>query len=49
MSPNRIAKKILVVDDEPNIGRSLQMILEGEGYNVATCRTADEFRARIAT
>jgi two-component system, NtrC family, nitrogen regulation response regulator NtrX len=47
--PNRIARKILVVDDEPNIGRSLEMILEGEGYDVAVCRTAEEFRARIAT
>ena len=42
-------KRILVVDDEPNIGRSLQMILEGEGYNVTICGSAREFRARIAT
>jgi len=40
-------KRILVVDDETNIGRSLQMILEGEGYNVLLCRNAAEFRARI--
>src|SRR5215831_15054595 len=40
-------KRILVVDDETNIGRSLQMILEGEGYNVLVCRNAVEFRARI--
>jgi two-component system nitrogen regulation response regulator NtrX len=40
------AKRILVVDDESNIGRSLQMILEGEGYNVLVCQTAAEFRAR---
>lgn len=49
MISNRIAKRILVVDDEPNIGRSLQMILEGEGYNVTICGSAREFRARIAT
>jgi two-component system nitrogen regulation response regulator NtrX len=41
------AKRILVVDDESNIGRSLQMILEGEGYNVLVCQTAAEFRARV--
>ena len=41
-------KRVLVVDDEPNIGISLQMILEGEGYNVLVCRTAAEFRERAA-
>ena len=40
------SKRILVVDDEPNIGLSLQMILEGEGYDVLICQTAAEFRAR---
>jgi two-component system nitrogen regulation response regulator NtrX len=43
-----IAKRILIVDDEPNIGLSLQMILEGEGYAVLVCRTAAEFRSRVA-
>jgi two-component system, NtrC family, nitrogen regulation response regulator NtrX len=43
-----IAKRILIVDDEPNIGLSLQMILEGEGYSVLVCRTAAEFRSRVA-
>src|SRR5262250_2618673 len=41
------SKRILVVDDEPNIGLSLQMILEGEGYDVLICQTAAEFRARV--
>jgi two-component system, NtrC family, nitrogen regulation response regulator NtrX len=41
-------KRILIVDDEPNIGLSLQMILEGEGYSVAVCRTAEEFRGRVS-
>jgi two-component system nitrogen regulation response regulator NtrX len=41
------SKRILIVDDEPNIGLSLQMILEGEGYKVLICRTAAEFRGRI--
>src|SRR5215470_7184172 len=39
-------KRILIVDDEPNIGLSLQMILEGEGYNVLVCKTGADFRAR---
>jgi len=37
-------KRILIVDDEPNIGRSLQMILEREGYAVSLCHTASSFR-----
>ena len=41
------SKRILIVDDEPNIGLSLQMILEGEGYDVLICQTAAEFRARV--
>ena len=28
-------RHIVVVDDEPNIGRSLRLILEGEGYRVS--------------
>jgi two-component system nitrogen regulation response regulator NtrX len=44
-----MSMRIIVVDDEPNIGLSLQMILEGEGYNVLICKTAGQFRARIAT
>src|SRR5215467_7744668 len=42
------AQRILIVDDEPNIGNSLQMILEGEGYNVLVCRTAAEFHSKAA-
>src|SRR5262247_3636323 len=41
------SKRILIVDDEPNIGLSLQMILEGEGFKVLICRTAAEFRSKI--
>src|SRR5438445_368938 len=36
-------KRILIVDDEENIGRSLRLILEREGYAVAVCRSAAEF------
>jgi two-component system nitrogen regulation response regulator NtrX len=39
------SKKILIVDDEENIGRSLRMILEREGYGVSVCRSIAEFRA----
>src|SRR5256886_1503206 len=36
-------KRILIVDDEENIGRSLRLILEREGYGVAVCRSIAEF------
>jgi two-component system nitrogen regulation response regulator NtrX len=38
-------KRIVVVDDEENIGRSLRLILEREGWQVSTCRSIAEFRA----
>ena len=38
------SKKVLIVDDEDNIGRSLRMILEREGYGVSICRSVAEFR-----
>jgi two-component system nitrogen regulation response regulator NtrX len=41
------SRRVLIVDDEANIGLSLQMILEGEGYAVGVCRTAGEFRSRV--
>src|SRR5262249_41599653 len=41
------SKRILILDDEPNIGLSLKMILEGEGYSVLVCQSADEFRSRL--
>ena len=37
---------IVIVDDEPNIGRSLRMILEGEGYRVTICESAAAFRSQ---
>jgi CheY-like chemotaxis protein len=39
------AKKILVVDDEKNVGLSLRMSLEGLGYSVDICRSVGEFRS----
>ena len=38
-------KRVLIVDDEENIGRSLKLILEREGYDVGTCLTAGEAKA----
>jgi two-component system nitrogen regulation response regulator NtrX len=37
------SKRVLIVDDEENIGRSLRLILEREGYAVSVCRSAAEF------
>src|SRR6476469_4161205 len=37
-------KRILIVDDEENIGRALRLILEREGYTVSLCRSMEEFR-----
>jgi two-component system nitrogen regulation response regulator NtrX len=42
MHPRR---HIVIVDDEPNIGLSLRLILEGEGYGVSICDSAARFRA----
>jgi DNA-binding NtrC family response regulator len=36
------AKTILVVDDEKNIRRTLQLVLEGEGYRVIGAETAEQ-------
>jgi two-component system nitrogen regulation response regulator NtrX len=38
-------KRILIVDDEENIGRSLKLILEREGYGVSICHSLGEARA----
>src|SRR5215469_4239555 len=39
------ARRILIVDDEENIGRSLRMILEREGYQVNAVSSAAEMRS----
>lgn len=38
------ARRVLVVDDEENIGRSLRLILEREGYAVSLCHSLAGFR-----
>jgi len=42
------ARRILIVDDEPNIGLSLRLILDREGYAVDVCQNAAEFRKAAA-
>jgi len=37
--------RIAILDDEVNVGNSLRLILEREGYAVTSCRSAAEFRA----
>src|SRR5438067_12722443 len=43
------AKTILVVDDEKNIRRTLQLVLEGEGYKVIGAETAEAALAILAS
>jgi two-component system nitrogen regulation response regulator NtrX len=40
------SKRIVIVDDEANIGLSLQMILEREGFGVVIYQSASEFRSK---
>jgi len=42
------AQRILILDDEPNIGGSLRMILEREGYAVTVTRTIADAKAAAA-
>jgi two-component system, NtrC family, nitrogen regulation response regulator NtrX len=39
-------RHIAIVDDEPNIGRSLRLILEGEGYRVSVYDSAAQLHAQ---
>ncbi len=41
------AKKILIVDDEANVGASIKMVLEGAGYKTRLCCTVAEFQAQL--
>ncbi len=42
------AKTVLVVDDEKNIRRTLQLVLEGEGYRVLSAETAEQALSLLA-
>jgi two-component system nitrogen regulation response regulator NtrX len=41
--------RVVIVDDEPNIGRSLRLILEHEGYSVVVLDSAAALRAQRTT
>ncbi|HUJ49014.1 MAG TPA: sigma-54 dependent transcriptional regulator [Bryobacteraceae bacterium] len=43
------SQRILVLDDEPNIGNSLRLILEREGYTVAIARSIAEAKNAAST
>jgi two-component system nitrogen regulation response regulator NtrX len=45
----KAGRQIVVLDDEPNIGPSLRLILEGEGYRVRVCETVAQFWASRAS
>ncbi len=38
--------RVTILDDEENVGRSLRLILEREGYAVTTCRAVGELKAQ---
>ena len=40
-------QRIVIVDDEENIGRSLRLILEGEGYGVHVVQSAAQFQIDV--
>lgn len=42
-------KRILVVDDDPDISEGLQMLLEGAGYEVGTCEDGEFLKWRFDT
>ena len=42
-----MAKKVLIVDDEPNIVISLEFLMEREGFEVAVARDGSEALERI--
>ena len=41
-------ERVLIVDDEKNIRRTVRMVLEGEGYTVEEASSGEEALARIA-
>lgn len=43
-----MSKKILIVDDEPNIVLSLEFLMEQSGYQVAVARDGDQALEQVA-
>lgn len=44
-----MAKKILIVDDEPNIVISLEFLMKKEGFEIAVATDGDEALAKVAS
>ena len=44
-----MAKKVLIVDDEPNIVISLEFLMKKEGFEVAVAADGDEALAKVAS
>jgi len=44
-----MTKKILIVDDEPNIVISLEFLMKKEGFEVAVAADGDEALAKVAS
>jgi two-component system, NtrC family, nitrogen regulation response regulator NtrX len=44
---DRLVRRVIVVDDEKNIRRTLQMVLEGEGYTVEVMESAEDLLPRL--
>lgn len=44
-----MTKKILIVDDEPNIVISLEFLMKKEGFSVAVASDGDEALAKVAS
>ena len=45
---NNLPKRLLIVDDDPNLLRAVAACLRGEGYEVDTARSGDEALIHIA-
>ncbi len=44
-----MAKKILIVDDEPNIVISLEFLMKKEGFEIAVANDGEEALAKVAS
>ena len=48
MRKDNLSKRLLIVDDDPNLLRAVAACLRGEGYEVETARSGDEALIHIA-
>src|SRR5688500_15147244 len=44
----KLSKRLLIVDDEPNLLRAVAACLRGEGYEVDMARSGDEALVQVA-